>query len=252
MTEVTQKTIKALESMYLPKWPQMFVWGTAVTTEQAKDIILRTDGFLSCVMPYCGGNNKRWNSWARDILGLAQHAAVDTDWTFQSQLENALREELGYVDTEYVRNSWASCAFIYGPHGWVHPNGKIWYADNIGKDPCAREVFEEWQALAKAFPYLDLTVTLMSGEGCEDDSEPVVSFRAKEGAVSVMDAALLPPNDAVPEPRDMNSAMLAIARGDSRRELGLPDEQIVEYGIRTNEILARIAPAIRAKFPLKQ
>ena len=27
----------------LPKWPQMIVWGESITTEQAYDIIMRTD-----------------------------------------------------------------------------------------------------------------------------------------------------------------------------------------------------------------
>ena len=62
------KTIE-LKNMRLPKWPHMVVWGTPVTQEQAKDIIFRTDAFLTHMSSYAGGNNHAWNAWANQTLG---------------------------------------------------------------------------------------------------------------------------------------------------------------------------------------
>ncbi len=52
----------------LPKWPQMIVTGKPVTIHQAKDIILRTDSFLTDSYEHAGGNNQEFNDWYRKYI----------------------------------------------------------------------------------------------------------------------------------------------------------------------------------------
>jgi hypothetical protein len=179
----------------LPKWPQMIVSGKSVTPDQASDIIFRTDSFLTDYCEWSGGNAKEFNNWYREIAGLnylREKYEVNTIeglryiWDIHTQL----RESLGYIKTEYVHNSWASCAFIFGPHGWCHPDGTIQYSDNIGKWPDIQEVLNEWNRIASAFPYLDLNVTLMNGEGCEDFICPVVNIRIVDGIATLQEPNL--------------------------------------------------------------
>jgi hypothetical protein len=233
----------------LPKWPQMYVWGKSVTVDQAKDIILRTDSFLTDIYEHSGGNNHRWNEWARTTLGYQQildaHKGTDAGWRIPYEVSNKVREEIGYISTEYVHNTWASSSFIYGPYGWCHPDGMIWYQDNVGKWPSTEDIHQEWVDLAAAFQYLDLTATLMSGEGCEDDTKPLVSFRVKDGKCAVIQPIM--PEAYAMRPRDIGSAVAMIASGFNGREQGLPDEWVVEYGERIRPMVERIHGEIKAQ-----
>lgn len=55
--------ISALSAGSLPKWPQMIVTGKPVTIDQAKEIIFRTDSFLTSSDEFAGGNNREFNEW---------------------------------------------------------------------------------------------------------------------------------------------------------------------------------------------
>lgn len=188
----------------LPKWPQMIVTGKSVTSDQALDIIFRTDSFLTDCDEWSGGNAKDFNNWYREIAGLnnfrIENSGDSTDfkllrpfWDKREQFLNTI----GFINTNYVHNSWGSCAFVFGPHGWCHPNGKIQYSDNIGKYPSVEEVLEDWTKLAVAFPYLDLNVTLMSGEDGEEFKFPVVNIHVVDG-----NATLEEPNIGVHAPSE--------------------------------------------------
>lgn len=93
--------------------------------------------------------------------------------------------KVGRIDTEYVGNSWFSCPFIGGPHGWMHPDGTIGYADNVGKWPSVRTIYNDWKKIGKAFSQLNLKVTLMSGESCEDCTHPLVTMELKNGKIKI-------------------------------------------------------------------
>ena len=58
------------KDMVIGKWSKMYVVGKQVTQEQAKDIISKTDKFISSVtlFPY---NTKR-HEWINDILGYTK------------------------------------------------------------------------------------------------------------------------------------------------------------------------------------
>jgi hypothetical protein len=117
--EVTDE--KFLE-INLPKWPQMLVTGKRVTKEQARDIIFRTDRFITGGV---GGNNREWNLWAYRELGFPIGPMEDRnlqfegfEWDAYHQEHGALLQKLGCVDTKYVTNDWMSCCFV-GGSTWV-------------------------------------------------------------------------------------------------------------------------------------
>lgn len=231
-----------LQNISLPKWPQMLVSGKPVTPEQAKAIILRTDHFLTDPCPYAGGNSHEFNEAYRKQAGLTQLQTLvkrsdgstytSVCWDTHSQL----KDKLGVLRTTYVSNSWASCSFIGGPHGWCSPEGKIFYSDNVGKWPSVDEVLKDWQTIATAFPYLDLNVTLMGGESCESDVVPLVNIRVVNGQ-----ATLGPGDDSVHGGRPAADSFLehfeSLMRGEVS-ELGLPYKWYDDYA---HEVRAAIA-----------
>lgn len=220
----------------LPKWPQMIVRGERVTVEQAKEIIFRTDSFVNG--GYASGNNHRWVANARSILGFDifdDRSYFDAnpkyDWRSMWEVQRLVREELQVLETEYVHNTWASSSFIYGPYGWCHPDGTIAYWDNVGKWPNAEEIYGEWVAIAEAFPFLSITITLMSGERCEEDTEPVITFEVKNGVVEIADK----PYVIIPETKERGF----ISMRHDGAEQGLPDSWIDEYSVRTRPVVEK-------------
>lgn len=236
---ISHQLATKLESFHLPKWPQMLVWGKSVTLEQAKDIILRTDRFFSEVTNFPDGGNRSWIEWAQGELGFRHLVLSDLPAArrLAAAAEEALQSELGVVRTLYVHNTWASSSFGMGPYGWCHPDGTIWYEYNVGKDPGVRCLFEEWQRLAEAFPYLDLTVTFFDGERLDATREPVVSFQVKDGEVTLLPATVLPKERLKPEQssRKFNSYDEELAA-----QQGLPNDWIREYGVTTKKIYSQI------------
>ena len=172
----------------LPKWPQMLVTGAPLEQEVAMEVIRRTDTFLA---DGHGGNDREWAARTARALRLPRiedlgpTTGVGRDGEHVDRLrtvwerQEAWQEAWGLVRTEYVHNSWMACSFIGGPHGWCHPDGRVGYVDNVGKHPAVAEMARDWVVLAQAFPWLDVGITLMSGEGCEAHAEPVVSFRVR-------------------------------------------------------------------------
>lgn len=155
----------------LPKWPKMLVTGESVTIEQAKEIIRRTDTFFE----YAPRTSRGYVGWVKSSLKIPEGWRELRRW----------QESWGLIRTEYVHNSWISSSFIYGPHGWCHPDGTIAFGDNIGKWPSVSEVLSDWTLLAKEFPFLNLDVTLFDGEECEDNILPVVSITVRSGEAIV-------------------------------------------------------------------
>lgn len=169
----------------LPKWPQMIVRGTPVTVEQAKEIIRRTDRSFTGIL---SGNDHATNRVIAKKIGMpagtfydSRDRAPNYDW----DAAEAFRTAWGAICTEYVANDWIACSFIGGPHGWCHPDGTVFFSDNVGKYPGVEDVARDWAVILIEFPFLDLTATLMSGESCEDRVEPVCTITVRDGRVVV-------------------------------------------------------------------
>lgn len=218
--------------MSLPKWPQMIVTGKSVTIEQAKDIILRTDRFLTCATEYSGGNYHEFNVAYRKDAGLIGKEYGHTQ---------LLREALGFVETSYVSNDWASSCFAWGPHGWCSPTGEIYYVDNVGKWPSVEDIVKDWENLVLAFPYLDLNVTLMDKESCDYDdcSNPIVNIKVAEGKVTPLPPDLSVHGDKKLYRVDYEETLRKVTRKEIS-ELGLPSEWYTDYAARIKNILKGI------------
>ena len=164
----------------LPKWPQMRVEGVSVTEDQAKEIIRRTDRFFSG--PEYSGNDTAYIHRAMKLLKIPFLRNGESYELFEAWLK-----QWEFVETNYVKNSWISSSFIYGGHGWCHPDGTISYIDNVGKWPSCNDVYEDWKRLAAEFPFVHLIAILMDREECEADAQPVCGFYVKTGNVIVFD-----------------------------------------------------------------
>lgn len=172
----------------LPKWPQMRVEGVPVSIEQAKEIIRRTDTYFQ--HPEWSGNDRNYCSAIMRKLEIPD-ASTKPDGTkyVGSEIGEAWERRSnwlyawGFIETEYVHNTWISSSFVYGPHGWCHPDGTISFIDNVGKWPSVKSIYDDWCVLAREFPFLHLGVVLMDREQCEENPQPVAGFYVREGNV---------------------------------------------------------------------
>lgn len=154
------------------KWPQFLVYGTPVNPDKAMEIIARIDSFFE----WMSGNDEAWINHCRNVLG------IDYSAQWYERHAQVILKGIEYLDTE-----WISSPFVFGPHGWIHPNGVILNTDNIGKWPSEDEVTKELQIIAKAFPFLDMDAVCMSGESCEKDTVPTDAWTVKEGTVTTLE-----------------------------------------------------------------
>ena len=183
--ETESEVRQALSDVTLIKWPQMIVTGASVTREQAKEIIIRTDPFFSDVALYAGGNDQEFTIRYQQQSGVL--AAVScSDQQIRERVQEAVDSVVKPIPLDYLDNDWAFSGFVYGPHGWCQPDGTIEYHDNIGKWPEAVELYDEWQSIARAFPYLSLFASFMDAESCDTDASVVLQFVIHEGAVRVV------------------------------------------------------------------
>lgn len=221
----------ALLEIGLPKWPWMQVRGVSVTVAQAEEIIRRTDEGLRSP----SYNDRKfmlrlWESFGKPPWWhvFAGYADFDT-W-------DRWAERWGFVETEYVHNNWMSCAYIGGPHGWCHPDGTIRTDHNVGKWPSVREVLVDWQTIAREFPFLDLTATLMSAECGEPDASPLCTIVVKGGAATLARPASPIPD--APDPEISPEESVARILGErSGRECGVPLGWLRAWGERSTALL---------------
>ena len=175
-------------NMCLSKWPKMKLTGIPVSIEQAKDIISRTDEFIVDMSKNAGGNNKPWNQWANTTLHFSDLIELQNSFDTLDQyypLKKQIQEKLGLVKTWFVKNDWMSSNYIFGPNGWCSPTGKIAFDDCIGSDPTVKNIYDDFVAIATAFPYLQMTATVY--EEYDDTFENIVTFIIKNGTVIMTD-----------------------------------------------------------------
>lgn len=173
----------------LPKWPQCVINGEKITEEQALEIIRRTDRFFGRLG---GGNNHEFDEKARkicrkpDIEDFKDGNEFNEAWAKYIEAREEFVSKWQLIDTEYIHNSWISCPWIGGYHGWCHPDGTIAFCNNIGKWPEVEDVYKDLCILGEHFPFLNLTCTLMNGE--EDfATESLVTMKLENGEVSFID-----------------------------------------------------------------
>lgn len=250
----------------LPKWPQFVLTGKPVTVEQAKEIIFRTDRFITRLDPYSSGNNKRWMNWAHKVLGyypliedernlsnqwiaywaarakakqggLDENTVPEPNQHFDNRVKDIIVNELNFICNKFLWNDWASSCYIGGPHGWCSPDGVICHVDNLGKYPSVEDIYDDLRRLKAAFPYLVMTGTIFDGEACEENTSPVITIVVNDDGIHFTDDHNSFHFD-VAKPDRSTDAILK--RLDSSFEQGLPDEWIIEYGKITRPVVERI------------
>lgn len=167
-----------LFNISLPKWPALSVVGCDVTKEQAAEIIIRTQDFFFLT------NDKDFLKELSLVCGIKRNSPL---W----EELNKLRVKYNCLGLQYLKNQQIASSYVHGPYGWCDWEGTIkCNSFNIGKWPCIDSVFDEWTVIAKAFPYLQLTSQLWSGETCEDNIRPLVEFSVTNGEVSVQEPTI--------------------------------------------------------------
>lgn len=230
----------------LGKWPRLLVAGTPVTRAQANDILIRTNGW-----DWMTGNDREWGATvkriAHDTAGMpieperqnyrgddpefeAYAETMRAHWDALHQWNTSMRIlSLNYLSNARIYSSW-----IGGPHGWCNWDGMIGCSNySIGKWPSVESVTEDWQALAAAFPYLDLRAQLVAEES---EGDVAAEWRVTNGEVTVVDK----PGDQILVPSGLEqSVLMAVAFRFTGRERGVSEERLAEA-------LSQVAAASRA------
>jgi hypothetical protein len=181
----------------LNKWPNLVVVGNPVTKKQAEEVIVRTDGLYF----YTNENNflTQLNILLYEVdffedeywtleKAIARKLKIDKqDYTSIYKYQQSIKDKYRVLDLSYLSNQQIVSCMCGGPYGWMDWNGVIdcdYY--NIGKWPSVEAVYEEWQAIAYNFPFLDLKCQLYNVENCEKkDHMPVIQFDISKGNVEM-------------------------------------------------------------------
>ncbi len=175
---MTHDELLAIE---LPKWPAMVVHGEPVTKEQAAEIIVRTDNW------FLQSNDKEWLAQVHELAGIRTRIMNDHVYADIDSIKE-FHERMGVLFLDMLTTERIATSHVDGPNGWCDWNGRIFQNDgNIGKWPHVDRVLEEWQYIATAFPYLDLTAQLFDQEWSESGevtvSKALVEYRVQGGTV---------------------------------------------------------------------
>lgn len=173
----------------LPKWPQCRIWGKRISEDQALEIIRRTDTFFSEGQ---AGNNHRFNRAASKITKRVLWFDHDNGYEYRDdkdakEKKKKFAEQWKPVSTDYIQNSWVSCPWVGGPHGWCHPDGTIGYCNNIGKYPEPEYIYNDLVKIAKEFQFVEFFCCVMNDEECSENLETRLSFLVKDGKVKILD-----------------------------------------------------------------
>jgi hypothetical protein len=167
----------------LPKWPGLLVTGKSVTRGQAAEIILRTTDmyFVDSL------NDEEWRGIVRRALGIED---VEDPYNTTSRRpfadrRKAMKDFRVVPDVEFLHNHRIASSWIGGVHGWCNWDGTIHASNyNIGKWPSLVSVEGDLKEIAKAFPFLDMKVQLLTGEICEEGTKVAVGYTVRGGKVT--------------------------------------------------------------------
>lgn len=261
MPNRTTSLHRVILSQRLPRHPQMLVWGTPVTPEQAMEVIIRSDLMTTDVSGIHGGNDESWNQVVRKTLGLQKLHDYCLNFPQQDQsrflysAQLMLRKALKAPRCAYVSTDWLSTIFVHGAHGWCHPDGTVAYIDTIGKKPTPREVLLDWSELAAAFPFLDLTVTLMSEPYTEPVASPFMSIRVKLGKANLLNECVVPAQPPLvrdPSARDLQLSKMGSNAPDSElfaMERGVDEEYLKAMAKRMEPAIQTVYKRMQSEFP---
>ena len=178
----------------LIKWPQCVIVGEKVELDQAREILRRCDLFFTG----SGSNHREYDEYIWKAIKRPEWDYDNENYIDYAKRLNEWDKKYGILQLEYLYTNNISSCFIGGVHGWCHPNGEIFFNENVGKWPSWEELHSDCKTIAKAFPFLDMKVYLFNQEAfCEDlayDGKPfynyekkcVGGFKIKNGRVYLM------------------------------------------------------------------
>lgn len=162
-----------LSSVQLPKWPGFICVGDNVTPDQAAIIQVRTSNLygLTC-------NDRNWEKLVYKELNIPQNEYRCIDYDAADKAVKNYKN----LGLEYLTNWHISSCWVGGPHGWCDWEGNIGCSNyNVGKWPEAVELFDEWQKIAQAFPYLNMRCQFGDREIGEEGLRPLIQFYMRNG-----------------------------------------------------------------------
>jgi hypothetical protein len=232
-------TKKQAATISIPRWPQMLVTGKPVSTEQAKEIIFATDSYLNSI--YDGyGNYHNYSNWFQKITGYEK---INNLGNARWDMMEVFRKINNSLELEYLSNNWVMSSYIYGPHGWCHPDGTISYEDNVGKWPSFEELFNEWSLIATKFTFLDLWVTFVcigddNLQAVDEPDTPLFSLYVHNGKVTCHQPNMNVHKDM--HKRDPDKAFEEIMSDSYESEHGLSEEWVVEFANRVYPLVEQV------------
>lgn len=160
----------------LPKWPRLLVTGKKISPEQAELVIVRTS-YMTCGIS-C--NDEKWNRTVARIFGAPDKWAQGPRGPYLATDHEAWERaahEVGSLDVSYFYNDQIASPCAEGPHGWVDWNGRVFCDDGhlLSKWPEVVELDEDLGKIARAFPFLDMTVQLVRTD-MDDTYENVIAY----------------------------------------------------------------------------
>lgn len=163
----------------LPKWAAVVIEGQEVTTEEAAQIIVRTTDFFNL-----HSNDREFEKDVHELAGLGRITSLDVfddPLNHQRKMEE-FYEKHGILELEFLHNYRVMSANVCGPHGWCDWEGNIGCDDhNLGKWPNTEILLNEWGSIAQAFPFLNLTCQVFSGESGDENIKPLVEYEIRDG-----------------------------------------------------------------------
>lgn len=229
-------TFKEIHEIDLPKWPAFVVAGKPVSKNRAKEIIMRTTDLV-----WLASNDDEFENQLYSYLGFKGQKEKFNPSKFENFEEVVIRiekeikpvyyeDDYGESSLEYCANHRVLSSWIGGAHGWIDWDGNVGCSNyNIGKWPNTEDVFKEWQAIATAFPDLELQCQLFNREASENPPEgkeiPLIQFNVKNGEVEA-----IKPTGVIANPSFNNGKLLEQLFDplNVTRERGCTFEQFVD------------------------
>lgn len=195
--------------MITTKWPRLLVVGAPVTPEQADEILIRTTNW-----EWISTNDRQWEATieraAAEVSGRPREVFAGADGSAE-RIESIharydaikqWRQRMGVLDLGYLGNCRVASSWIGGPKGWCDWDGRIGCDSyNIGKWPSDDEVTSDWQAIAEAFPYLELTAQCVEEEGA---GALAAEWRVRSGTVDYNPS----PTEPITAPTELDESQI--------------------------------------------
>jgi hypothetical protein len=156
-----------MEPYVTTKWAGLLVVGESVSKEQAAEIIVRTTRWP------LSSNNTQTDEIFNNLISNHKE--------FKKYLKNIKPLNLDLLINERITTS-----YISGPKGWINWDGTIFTNSyNVGKYPSIQQITNEWENIAKEFPFLNLKSQVINQEiHDEEKAIPTAQWNIKDGKVN--------------------------------------------------------------------